>query len=536
MDSYIIFSHQDKFILKVIDELKKNKSFYYELTDFFLSENTIDPSIKELWPNVNFRPRREAICGGLDLADAVVEYNYIDEKILEKYSNLEQIFHRMVDFYDFNGRQFTSLERRNLFYANLNYYLHILKTNNPKLVIFTDSPHSPHDVLFAQLCEDKGVPIIMVRETIVIRGRNFIQKNLFQSPELFTSKNFIKSNNTKLTSDLINYIEKSKINIFSYQRNIFRRNHELIYPKNNIYVYFLNTSNIFFNSIVNIKTLKYILKRIISKIINFKRFHEVVYFQKEISDSLKIKNKSFAIFPLTGLKNEIIQIKTDLYKTILRGEYRKYEMKVENLSKKFIYFPLHYQPEATTYPFAGLYMDQEVVIRMVSNCLPSDCRLVIKEHPDTFNLSRESWVKGSYSRDINFYRRISNIKNVDFIQMDISPIQLIQNSIAIVTLNGQSAIQSVINNKPALQFGNAWYQGLDGIIKISTIKELEYGLDMIFDGYRPNYEKVMEGFLNFEENTFVCDRDADMAHTKLTVDESAFIVSDRIVAEVGIHS
>lgn len=50
--------------------------------------------------------------------------------------------------------------------------------------------------------------------------------------------------------------------------------------------------------------------------------------------------------------------------------------------EKFIYVPLHMQPELTTCPLGGQFADQLLMVRMLSAHLPKGYRLYVKEHPD----------------------------------------------------------------------------------------------------------------------------------------------------------
>jgi len=67
-----------------------------------------------------------------------------------------------------------------------------------------------------------------------------------------------------------------------------------------------------------------------------------------------------------------------------------------SFSEEYIYFPLHYQPERTTSPEGGHYVDQTIVAKMLSK-IADDQLVYVKEHPSQFDprlkgqLGRRNW-------------------------------------------------------------------------------------------------------------------------------------------------
>ena len=56
-----------------------------------------------------------------------------------------------------------------------------------------------------------------------------------------------------------------------------------------------------------------------------------------------------------------------------------------DLSKKFIYFALHYQPERSTDPQSSYYSDQLIPLSILNNLVPDDYVIYVKEHPRQLN-------------------------------------------------------------------------------------------------------------------------------------------------------
>lgn len=131
------------------------------------------------------------------------------------------------------------------------------------------------------------------------------------------------------------------------------------------------------------------------------------------------------------------------------NELLKYYSKMAvspNLKKKYIYFPLQYQPEMTTCPLGGEYVHMYLAIEMLSYYVPDDVYIYVKEHPDIRD------VLGT-SREKIHYEKIASLRNVKLIDMDVNSLLLTQNSIAVASLTGSVGYEAMYLHKPYLMFG-----------------------------------------------------------------------------------
>jgi hypothetical protein len=109
---------------------------------------------------------------------------------------------------------------------------------------------------------------------------------------------------------------------------------------------------------------------------------------------------------------------------------------------RFVYFPLHKEPETNMLSASPDYFNQIAAITSLSRDLPAGVPLVLKEHVPAFGL-----------RGPTFYRDLRDLKNVKLIAFDESSIEIIKEATATVTISGSAGLEASVVGKPAIQFG-----------------------------------------------------------------------------------
>lgn len=134
-----------------------------------------------------------------------------------------------------------------------------------------------------------------------------------------------------------------------------------------------------------------------------------------------------------------------------------------NAEEKYVYFPLHLIPESTTLLKSPFYPNELSIIEAVSKALPLGWKLYVKEHGAMIG-----------ERPLSFYSRIKRLTNVKVVKMDAfkDPKDWISNSIGVITLTGSAAYEAAMLGKKALMFGNAYFEVMDGVEKVSSFQEL----------------------------------------------------------------
>lgn len=127
-------------------------------------------------------------------------------------------------------------------------------------------------------------------------------------------------------------------------------------------------------------------------------------------------------------------------------------------TKKYVFYPLHFQPEASTCVCAEKYEKQLYYIDSWAKSLPADTVLYVKEHYTLLG-----------HKKLNFYKELQKYPNVFLIEPWVSARELIVNSVAVTTLTGTAGLEAMLLRKPVFLGGNTVYENAPGVIKVTDI-------------------------------------------------------------------
>lgn len=122
---------------------------------------------------------------------------------------------------------------------------------------------------------------------------------------------------------------------------------------------------------------------------------------------------------------------------------------------RYVYFPLHLQPELTTSALGGEFADQISAIEELSSMLPDNWYVYVKENPK----QNEAY------RGKLFFRRLKNLKNIKYIKRTYNSSKLIQGAEFVAVINGTAGWEAIFAMKPVLIFGYAWFSTFKGVTK-----------------------------------------------------------------------
>ncbi len=149
----------------------------------------------------------------------------------------------------------------------------------------------------------------------------------------------------------------------------------------------------------------------------------------------------------------------------------------QNISSKYkvLFYPLNSEPEIAISIHSRNHQNQIETIRRISQSIPLDWILVVKEHPRSVGI-----------RSLKYYKKILEIPNVYFFKNTESIRHCIDKSDAVCTLTGFIGFEALVQKKPVILLGDSFYSSLHGkmIKKIDDMNEF--------------YSKFQELLLNYE--------------------------------------
>ena len=186
----------------------------------------------------------------------------------------------------------------------------------------------------------------------------------------------------------------------------------------------------------------------------------------------KLFVKQYFVKPFT--KIDLHSRGNDIYKLFLVGvlkDFRslyfqkRYQNVFSNLTaikeKKYIFFPLHSEPEVAITLYSKGYYNQIELIREISFNLPVGYTLVVNEHPRNIG-----------KRKIGFYKKLSSIPNVSVASFNIRSFDLIKYSSLVIVLSGFIGFEAALLKKPVLSLGIANYNILPKSV-INSVKNIK---------------------------------------------------------------
>lgn len=135
--------------------------------------------------------------------------------------------------------------------------------------------------------------------------------------------------------------------------------------------------------------------------------------------------------------------RADRTRAFFKGRYVR---EVDLVSMRYVFFPLHTEPEVSLLVYGRPYINQIEIIRMVAMSLPIDMVLVVKEHP---------WMVGK--RSLAAYQKMLDIPRVRFADPAMEARTLVQQADLVAVVTGSVALEAAMLGKPVITFGDCPY-------------------------------------------------------------------------------
>ena len=133
------------------------------------------------------------------------------------------------------------------------------------------------------------------------------------------------------------------------------------------------------------------------------------------------------------------------------------ETKDIDWTAKYVYFPLHLQPEMTTDTLGGYYRDQLLAIEQLVRILPEGWMIYVKENPKQL-----FWMREKY-----FFKRLSSLPQVRYVSRSVDTYRLMEHAQLVATITGTAGWEAISGGKPVIVFGHTWYKNFPGVFTFS---------------------------------------------------------------------
>lgn len=205
--------------------------------------------------------------------------------------------------------------------------------------------------------------------------------------------------------------------------------------------------------------------------------------------------------------------------------------------EKFVYFLLNFQPESTTSPLGRRFVDQHIAIAMLSRFLPDDYAVVVKEHPaQLIDFNHYNYL----GRDRHFYERLLQIPRVVLAPFSLDHFDSLDRSIAVASVNGTVGWEAAVRRKPALVFGDAWYEKAPGVFKIENDAACRAAIREILAGKVEIADAAIDAFVVqlLASCEYLClnSEDARIAGVPFDEDRNAAVARDAIAYGFGLNT
>lgn len=386
------------------------------------------------------------------------------EEIIRKLYRVESLtltmMNRVVDGYSVD-------ERKHLYYTLLRYWLGVLQKYQPEFIIFSNMPHFVYDYIVYELALLLSIRTIAFDDAR-IPGRLLYFDNFWDG---FTA--------------LSNELERTRGKTFSPD-DLGR----------DIQAYYVPRADKRFAAVppyIALQKEKY-------------EYHDIRFLLSKILKNIRRgtvvkKGTSF-------VKKIIIERDTYFLDKILRDSFyflrpnlkREYATvaRPADFTQKFVYLPLQVQPERTTSPQGDMFVDQILVLEILSAALPDGWSIFVKEHP----MQWPHWgVRYFGCRYPGYYKKIAAIPRVRVVPIEASSYELMNKAEVVAAVTGSAGWEALMRGKPFILFGRVWFEECPGVLRVRDVATCRDAFAKIQSGFAPSKQEIVRFLKCFDAVT-----------------------------------
>lgn len=212
----------------------------------------------------------------------------------------------------------------------------------------------------------------------------------------------------------------------------------------------------------------------------------------KVKESWSQFGKRFCKWAWRNIRGLRIPPEVKLVKYRLKERYFKARGLFERPVKgeKFVFFPLHVQPEVATLIYGRWFVDQVALIENIAKALPADHYLYVKEHP-----------KRMGARPLWYHKRIARLPNVRLLGQKEKTLDLIEQCSFVATITGTAGFEALLRQKPVLVFGDVFYMTSANVFKVRCPKDIPRFVNEALS-FKPPKEEVLRFLSAMKDATY----------------------------------
>ena len=455
MRLFVIWPEKSFELIKLMLELKKHG---HEIVYWVGYEESELANL----PGTIFHWYQDAILGIPPKTVNLEELPQLDEEIFRKLQKAESLILTMMNRLDVD----LSLdERKHLYYHQLRYWFGLLKKYNPDYIIFPIAPHFGYDYLVFELAQLLGIKTLMFLDTR-LPGRLLYMNNFWEGSVVL--KQELEKNHSKnfslmdLSGDIQGY----------YQKNAGIA-YDLLPPH------------------IQYQKRKYSFSY---RFANPSKFLDSSIFKRGYGYLLRLWQQADRYF----LRKTLLSLWNPLVDN-LKKEYRRAQSNPD-WSEKFVYAPLHVQPEQSTSPQGDMFVDQILMLENLTFALPKGWVIYVKEHPIQWLRFGIGFSETQY-RPKGYYEKIAKIGKVKVVPMETNSYDLINKSQAVATVAGAAGWEALLRSRPSIIFGYPWYKDCPVLFRVYDVNSCREAFKKIENGFRVEQRDIINYLKSFDGAT-----------------------------------
>ena len=434
---------------------------------YWTGDPAFGDQVRHRFPDIVFHPNVDAARGIPAEACVSLPQPALDQPLLEELAFCESISLHMMNRMD-RSDIFSFQEREQLFKYFLRYWSAVLDRFRPEVVVTPVSPHLVYDYVLYCLCKQRKILTILFEQTSldgwIYPERRFEEGSLALKQKYHDLLRSYDSGSLKtisLTDEAAAYLQRVSGDYASavpfYMKDQAAQKNLITYLGKELLLHPKGIPEM-------VQKGQYL----------FSRSHYVKQQGKRIQNS-DMKGFEYLFNKLEGIQK----------KNALKRHYQSLQ-KPADFDEPYLYLPLHYQPENTSCPLGEAFVDQFLIIDMLSQCVPPGWKIYVKEHTSQWHPK----MHGECSRSTELYGQATALGNVRLVPVSTPNFELIDHAKAVVTITGTAGWEAVVRGRPVLLYGHAWYKFCEGVFYVPSVDACKTALSKIHQGYTVDRERV----------------------------------------------